>query len=60
MDYKHIIRKSYELRRKIINIVYKSGKGHLGGALSCIDLILALYYGNFIYIINILYYLYKF
>ena len=49
MDYKHIIRKSYELRRKIINIVYKSGKGHLGGALSCIDLILALYYGNFIF-----------
>tara|TARA_B100001179_G_scaffold220264_1_gene194592 strand:- start:1188 stop:1997 length:810 start_codon:yes stop_codon:yes gene_type:complete len=49
MDLKNIVSKSYELRKKIIDIIYKSGKGHFGGALSCIDLILALYYGGFIF-----------
>jgi len=52
MNVKNIVRKSYELRKKIIDIIYKSGKGHLGGALSCIDLILALYYGGFIFFDN--------
>ena len=52
MNVKNIVRKSYELRKKIIDIIYKSGKGHLGGALSCIDLISALYYGGFIFFDN--------
>ena len=49
MDLKNIVSKSYELRKKIIDIIYKSGKGYFGGVLSCIDLILTVYYDGFIY-----------
>ncbi len=37
MDLKNIVSKSYELRKKIIDIIYKSGKGHLGGASIAVD-----------------------
>jgi transketolase len=42
-----IIKKSYELRKKIIEIVIKNG-GHLATSFSCLDILVCLYYGNLI------------
>ncbi len=39
-----LTRKSYELRRDIIEMVYRSGAGHVGGDLSVIDILTVLYY----------------
>ncbi len=33
-------------RLDILEIIYKSGKGHIGGAFSCTDILVALYYGK--------------
>jgi len=38
--------KSKELRLSILNAIYRSGKGHIGGAYSCMDILVALYYGG--------------
>ncbi len=38
--------KSKELRLSILDTTYKCGKGHIGGAYSCIDIIVSLYYGG--------------
>ncbi len=35
-----------ELRLKVLESALKAGKGHLGGTFSCIDLLIALYYGG--------------
>ncbi len=40
-----LTRKSYELRRDIIEMVYRSKAGHVGGDLSVIDILTTLYYG---------------
>jgi len=37
---------SGEFRRKILKTIKHSGKGHIGGAFSCVDLLIALYLGN--------------
>lgn len=34
------------LRNEILNILVKSKKGHVGGALSCVEILVALYYGG--------------
>lgn len=34
------------LRHEILNILSKSKKGHVGGALSCVEILVALYYGG--------------
>ena len=39
-----LTRKSYELRRDIIEMVYKSGAGHVGGDLSVADILTVLYF----------------
>ncbi len=39
-----LTRKSYELRRDIIEMIYKSGAGHVGGDLSVIDILTVLYF----------------
>ncbi len=39
-----LTRKSYELRRDIIEMVYNSKAGHVGGDLSVIDILTALYF----------------
>ena len=39
-----LTRKSYELRRDIIEMIYKSKAGHVGGDLSVIDILTVLYY----------------
>lgn len=34
------------LRQEIINILSKSKRGHVGGSLSCVEILIALYYGE--------------
>lgn len=46
MDIDILKQKSLYFRRQILEVVVKTGKGHIGGSLSCIDLIVGLYYGN--------------
>ena len=38
--------KSVNLRLKILETINKAGKGHIGGAFSCIDIMTILYYGD--------------
>ena len=38
--------KSQELRLSVLEAIYRSGKGHIGGAFSCTDILVALYYGG--------------
>lgn len=38
-------RKSIELRKKIMDIVYNAGGGHIGGDMSSTDILVSLYYG---------------
>lgn len=38
--------KSKELKRKILDIGYRTGKGHLGGTFSVLDILVALYYSD--------------
>ena len=40
----NLTRKSYELRRDIIEMVYRSSNGHVGGDLSVIDILTVLYF----------------
>lgn len=37
---------SKKLRLKILDTIYESGKGHIGGAYSCVDILSVLYFGN--------------
>lgn len=41
---KNLIRKAAQIRRDIIDIVYESGAGHVGGSLSETDILVTLYY----------------
>jgi len=41
---KCLIKKATQIRREIIDIVYRSGAGHVGGSLSETDILVALYY----------------
>ena len=38
--------KAAEVRRRTFEMVMKAGKGHLGGSFSCVELLVALYYGR--------------
>ena len=38
--------KSNDLRVKILDVILNAGKGHIGGAYSCIDILSVLYYGD--------------
>jgi len=46
MNVKQLEDKSKNIRLKIFETIIEAGKGHLGGALSCVDLIVTLYYGK--------------
>ncbi len=35
-------------RLDVVDAIYTAGKGHIGGALSCIDILVALYYSGFL------------
>ena len=39
-------------RLRIIETIAASGKGHIGGALSCIDVLVTLYYGDILKLSN--------
>jgi len=41
-------KKAKEIRRKVFDIAYKTGKGHLGGTFSILDILVYMYYGNVI------------
>ena len=44
---------STKRRLEILESIYKAKKGHIGGALSCIDIIVNLYYGGqFNHVVN--------
>ncbi|MCK9428799.1 MAG: transketolase [Candidatus Omnitrophica bacterium] len=41
-----LIEKAKKIRKRILDIAYKTGKGHLGGTLSLVDILVAIYYGG--------------
>lgn len=41
---KNLEEKAKKIRRHMINMVYEAGSGHPGGSLSCIDIIITLYF----------------
>ena len=43
---KKIFDKSQKFRIKILDTIKNAGKGHIGGAYSCIDILAVLYYCN--------------
>lgn len=46
MCFPRLYSKSREIRLAILNTVYNCGKGHIGGAFSCVDILVALYCGK--------------
>jgi transketolase len=45
---KELVKKSKFLRLEFIKLLYKGFKFHIGGTLSCIDILIALFYSGFI------------
>ena len=45
---KELIKKSKFLRLEFIKLLYKGFKFHIGGTLSCIDILIALFYSGFV------------
>jgi len=45
-NYNVLDNKAHSIRLKVLDTIYKSGKGHIGGAFSCTDILVSLYYGN--------------
>ena len=43
MNYNKIANK---IRKNILEIIYNSASGHIGGSLSCVDILVALYFGD--------------
>ena len=41
-------KKAVEIRLSILDAVAKAGKGHIGGAYSCSDILVTLYYAGFL------------
>jgi len=44
LDIKYLVRKSISIRMKVVEIIYKSRMGHIGGSLSETDILVALFY----------------
>ena len=40
------IKISKDIRRSILNIIYNSKSGHIGGSFSCVDILISLFYGK--------------
>lgn len=58
MKTKELILQSERNRKRLIEIIYKAKAGHIGGDLSCLNVLTALYFGKRIYnrlLLNILY-----
>lgn len=43
---KKLKKKSYEIRKIVLDMCVKAGTGHVTSSMSCIDILVALYYGN--------------
>ena len=37
---------SHQLRLDLLDMIYKSGSGHIGGSLSSLDILISLYHSN--------------
>jgi transketolase len=48
MDIEYLKNKAKWLRKSVLDLVVSSKKGHIGGALSCADIMVFLYYGGFL------------
>lgn len=48
MAHKNFQRKAAEIRLKCLEDTVRAGKGHLGGCYSCVELLVSLYYSNFL------------
>ncbi|MBI4394408.1 MAG: transketolase [Euryarchaeota archaeon] len=46
MQTQALVQKAKEVRRDTFEMVMRAGKGHLGGSLSCVEILVALYYGK--------------
>ena len=46
MDYKLLESKALWVRQQVLNMIVAANKGHIGGSLSCTDLLVALYQGG--------------
>ena len=46
LNFEQIEKKTKEHRKKILKVINHVGKGHVGGAFSCIDILSVLYYKN--------------
>lgn len=44
IDYGDLYSKTKKIRKNIIKMVYNASSGHIGGALSCVDILAALYF----------------
>ncbi len=47
-DINNLINKAAYVRIRALEDAVRAGKGHLGGSFSCVELLVSLYYGNFI------------
>jgi transketolase len=45
MNIKHIVRFTQEIRKDILKYHAKTGRSHVGSSLSCVDILIALYFG---------------
>lgn len=45
-DMEKLEKKAQEIRGTVLEMIVQAGKGHIGGAFSCIDILVALYYGG--------------
>lgn len=41
----HLRKKAIELRKELLQMIHRANSGHTGGSLSCLDILIALYYG---------------
>ncbi|MGP1618803.1 transketolase [Peptostreptococcus stomatis] len=46
IDYNDLYERAKRIRRNIVKMIYKAQSGHLGGSLSCVDILTALYFGR--------------
>ena len=45
-DEKELKKISNEIRKNIINMVYEAGSGHIGGSLSCTEILTVLFFNQ--------------
>ena len=44
MDIGYLEKKAKEIRRTVVEMIYKAKSGHIGGSLSSVDILVTLYY----------------